>query len=370
LQAFLGCRFRATGKRDTAPFSGFNLVRMNFLLQPETDPTSIYRQRDGLYAVDMLTAAICHLDLFSRLAEKPADLSSICGALDLRERPADVMLTLLTAMGLLKRDGGIFSLTPMAREHLVKSSQWFIGPYFASTKDRPVCSDILAVLRTGRPSNWASLRDQKQWAKAMEDDAFADSFTAAMDCRGAYLGPALAAKLNCSGHRRLLDIAGGSGIYSCAIVAKHPHLRATVLEKSPVARLARRSVAARGFADRVEVLVGDMISDPLPTGFDMHLFSNVLHDWDEPLVKQLLAKSAAALPPGGLIIIHDAHINADKTGPLPVAAYSALLATISEGKCYSEKEMADYLAQAGFVDFTFTPTAADRSVITARKKPV
>ncbi|HEY3856275.1 MAG TPA: methyltransferase [Verrucomicrobiae bacterium] len=343
---------------------------MNFLAQPETDPTSIYRQRDGLYAVDMLTAAICHLDLFSRLAEQPADFSSICRELGLCERPADVMLTLLTAMGLLQRDGGIFSLTAMAREHLVKSSQWFIGPYFASTKDRAVCSDILAVLRTGRPSNWASLRDQKQWAKAMEDDAFADSFTAAMDCRGAYLGPALAAKLNCSGHQRLLDIAGGSGVYSCAIVASHAHVRAAVLEKSPVDRLARRSIGARGFGDRVEVLVGDMISEPLPAGFDMHLFSNVLHDWDEPLVKQLLAKSAAALPPDGLIIVHDAHINADKTGPLPVAAYSALLATISEGKCYSEKEMADYLAEAGFVDFTFTPTAADRSVITARKRHV
>ena len=48
---------------------------MNFLTQPDTDPTSIYRQRDGLYAVDMLTTALCHLDLFSRLAEQPADLA-------------------------------------------------------------------------------------------------------------------------------------------------------------------------------------------------------------------------------------------------------------------------------------------------------
>jgi hypothetical protein len=52
---------------------------MNFLAQPDTDPTSIYRQRDGLYAVDMLTAAICHLDLFSFLAEQPADLPA-CAA--------------------------------------------------------------------------------------------------------------------------------------------------------------------------------------------------------------------------------------------------------------------------------------------------
>ena len=347
--------------------SEFNQSSMNLLTQPDTDPTSIYRQRDGLYAVDMLTAALCHLDLFSRLAEQPADLPSLCRALDLRERPADVMLTLLTAMGLLQNNGGVFSLTMMAREHLVQSSPWFIGPYFASVRERPVCRDILAVLRTNQPSNWASLRDQKQWAKAMEDDAFADAFTAAMDCRGAYLGPALAAKLDCSRHSRLLDIAGGSGVYACAIVARHPHMRAGVLEKPPVDRLTRRSVAARGFADRVEVLVGDMFADPLPAGFDLHLFSNVLHDWDEDGVRQLLAKSAAALPAWGMIIIHDAHLNADKTGPLPVAAYSALLMTITEGKCYSEKEMAGYLAKAGFGDVACAPTAAARSVITARK---
>jgi predicted O-methyltransferase YrrM len=277
------------------------------------------------------------------------------------------MLTLLTAMGLLHNQGGFFLLTQTAREHLVASSPLFIGPYFASVKERPVCRDILAVLRTGQPSNWASLRDEKQWAKAMEDDAFANTFTAAMDCRGVFLGPALAAKLDCSQHHRLLDIAGGSGVYACAIVARHLHLKATVLEKAPVDRLARRSLTARGFAERVEVLVGDMFTEALPAGFDVHLFSNVLHDWDERRVRQLLAKSAAALPAGGMIIIHDAHINADKTGPLPVAAYSALLMTITEGKCYSEKEMAGYLTEAGFGDIAYAPTAADRSVITARK---
>ncbi|HEV7926167.1 MAG TPA: methyltransferase [Verrucomicrobiae bacterium] len=340
---------------------------MNFLASPETDPTSIYRQRDGLYAVDMLTAALCHLDLFSRLAEQPADLSSLCRALDVRERPTDVMLTLLTAMGLLQNNGGAFSLTKIAREFLVPSSPWFIGPYFASVKERPVCRDILAVLRTDQPSNFASLRDEKQWSKAMEDEAFANNFTAAMDCRGAFLGPALAATLDCSQHHRLLDIAGGSGVYACAIVARHPHLRAGVLEKPPVDRITRRSLATRGFADRVEVIVGDMFAEALPAGFDMHLFSNVLHDWDQGLVRQLLAKSAAALPVDGMIIIHDAHINADKTGPLPVAAYSALLMTITEGKCYSEREIDGYLTEAGFGDIAFAPTAADRSVITARK---
>jgi hypothetical protein len=72
--------------------------------------------------------------------------------------------------------------------------------------------------------------------------------------------------------------------------------------------------------------------------------------------------------PGGMIVVHDAHINATKTGPLPVAAYSVLLMTISEGKCYSEAEMTDLLARAGFSNVEYFPTVADRSVITARKR--
>jgi SAM-dependent methyltransferase len=110
-----------------------------------------------------------------------------------------------------------------------------------------------------------------------------------------------------------------------------------------------------------------MFVDPFPRGCDLHLFSNVLHDWDEPLVRKLLARSFASLPPGGMLIIHDAHINAEKNGPLPVAAYSALLMNISEGKCYSVSEMARYLEQTGFSKVDYFPTAADRSVMTAIK---
>jgi hypothetical protein len=110
-----------------------------------------------------------------------------------------------------------------------------------------------------------------------------------------------------------------------------------------------------------------MFTDPFPGGCDIHLFSNVLHDWDVDRVEQLLRKSFAALPPGGMIVVHDAHINAEKTGPLPVAAYSVLLMTITEGKCYSVKEMGGYLEHAGFREISYFPTAADRSVMVAHR---
>ncbi|HYR58754.1 MAG TPA: methyltransferase, partial [Chthoniobacteraceae bacterium] len=252
------------------------------------------------------------------------------------------------------------------REHLVVGSPWNLGPYFISMKDRPQTIDMLKVLRTGKPANWGSY-DAQAWAQAMERPDFAAQFTAAMDCRGGLLGPALAKRLELAQKTALLDVAGGSGIYACAIVARHPHMRAALLEKPPVDRIARECIANQGCAEKVDVIAGDIFKDDWPRGFDVHLISNVLHDWEEPAVLDLLRKSHAALPAGGWLIIHDAFINAEKTGPLHVAEYSALLMQITEGKCYSVGEMRGYLAQTGFDWRTHQDTAAARGFILAER---
>ena len=334
---------------------------------PQFDPAAIYRRRDGIYATDLLITGLVWLDFFSWLARKPADVATICRELGLAERPVDVMLTYFAAAGFVVEKGGGFEVTALAREHLVQGSPWFIGPYYGSLKDRPVCLDLLKVLRTGRPANWGSSAREQEWSKAMESDEFARGFTAAMDCRGAFLGRALARAVDCGGRRRLLDIGGGSGIYACAFAANHPQLTAAVFEKPPVDRIARTLIAERGFAEKVSVIAGDMFGAPLPTGFDLHLLSNVLHDWDVPVVRDLLARSFAALEPGGVLVIHDMHLNAAKDGPLAAAEYSVILMHSTEGRIYSVAEMEAWLTAAGFGEVTFQPTAADRSVMTARK---
>ena len=354
---------------------------------PETDPVGIYRVRDGIYAADMLLTAIVHLDLFTWLADRPSTLEEICRAFETMPRPTDVMLTLLAAMGLVetragrdvRRDVGrdvgrdfspgnqIFHVTPTAKDHLVKTSPWFLGPYYESLKNRPVALDLVNVLRTGKPANWSSKKDGHDWHKAMESDEFAAQFTAAMDCRGVYLAQAVAKAIDFSGRRRVLDVAGGSGIYACSLVTHHAHLTATVFEKPPVDRICAGAIARRGCSERVGVVAGDMLADRLPDDADVHLWSNVLHDWDEPVVRQMIGKSFDALPPGGLIVIHDAFLNAAKDGPLHVAEYSVLLMHSSEGRCYSTREFERYLTDAGFRDVTHRDTAAARGVMTATR---
>jgi len=338
----------------------------HLLDDPVSDPLSLYRYRDGISAVDLLAVGISHLDFFTWLADHPSTFAAITAHFGIHPRPTDVMLTLFTAQGLVQQNGGCFHLTLRAREHLNAGSRWNLAPYFSSMKDRQPTLDMLKVLKTGKPANFGSF-DPQAWAQAMQRPDFAAQFTAAMDCRGILLGPALAKALDLSQHTALLDIAGGSGIYACALAAKNPHLRTTVLERPPVDRIATECIAKQGCTDRVSVHAGDIFADPLPTGFDVHLWSNALHDWDEADVRRLLAKSDASLPRGGLIIIHDAFINAEKTGPLHIAEYSALLMNITEGKCYSIGEYRTFLSELGFDWLEHKPTAVGRGFIVARK---
>jgi SAM-dependent methyltransferase len=110
-----------------------------------------------------------------------------------------------------------------------------------------------------------------------------------------------------------------------------------------------------------------MFESDFPEGFDVILLSNVLHDWDDPVAAVLLAKAAKALPPGGLLLLHDAFLDADKRGPLPVAQYSALLMHSTEGRCFSVGEIRIWLEKNGLDWLGQHPTAVDRSVIIAAK---
>lgn len=337
-------------------------------LAPQSDPIRVYRYRDGLYAGDLVTTALVHLDLFSWLGEHPSSKKEICEHFGFAERPTDVMLTLLVANGFITQSQGKFEPTVVAREHLSGGSPWNLAPYYASLKNRPITLDFLKVLKTDKPAGWGGNQDL-DWHKAMETEEFSRAFTAAMDCRGHYLAQALGKKVGLQKRRRLLDIGGGSGIYACSLAAHFPKLQAVVFEQHPVSRITERCVQERGMADRVSVMTGDLFQDPLPTGCDVHLLSNVLHDWGVAEVRTLLKLSYAALRDDGLLIIHDAFINEDKTGPLPVAEYSAMLMHSTQGKCYSVGEYAVLLKEAGFVPGKYEDTAADRGFMTARKLP-
>ena len=219
----------------------------------------------------------------------------MCQHFGFAARPADVLLTLCRASGLLSTEAADqHKLTPLGREYLVKGSPWFLGPYYAPVQDTPIVQGYLKVLRTGKPANWQAKADGDDWHASMLSEDFARGFTESMNCRGLVFGQVLAKALApLLGQReRVLDVGGGSGIYSSTLVAAHPQLTATVLEQTPVDRIARQEITRHGLQEKIKVVTADMFRELWPQGAEILLLSNVLHDWDVPEVRTLLEKSA------------------------------------------------------------------------------
>jgi hypothetical protein len=327
------------------------------------DPTPLLRLRDGIYAADVAVAAVAQLDLFTALGDRSLSPGALAEALGLAKRPVVAMCDVLEGLGLLERDGDAFAATQLARAYLSAGADADLRPYFASLVERPAVRELAGVLRTGVPAAWASSSGGEDWAARLADPEFAERFTAAMDARGRVLGPALAEALGGLPFRRVLDVAGGSGVYASALLDANPALEASVLERPPVDQVTRTLLARRG-RDAIHVIAGDMFAG-LPPGHDLHLFSHVLHDWDLPAVESVIALSFAALPAGGWIVDYDVH--GGGAGDPGAAAFSALLMHSTEGRCYSIAEIAGLMRRAGFVDVDVRPTIGDRSTVCARR---
>ena len=85
------------------------------LAAPRTDPTPLFEHFRGSYGTELLTAAVAHFHVFSRLAAGPLRFQELRSALVLAERPAVVLVTALRAMGLVVEDkGGRLDLSDLA----------------------------------------------------------------------------------------------------------------------------------------------------------------------------------------------------------------------------------------------------------------
>ncbi|GAA4929757.1 O-methyltransferase [Actinomycetospora succinea] len=334
------------------------------------DPTALYRLRDGAYATDLIIAAVCD-DLFAWLARHgPVPAAGLREAMGWAERPADVLLTLCAAHGLVDRfveADDLVSVSDLARWHLTHETSFDLRPYFGSLAERPAVAEFAEVLRTDRPAAWASAAGERDWSGRLDDPRFAQRITAAMDARGAFLAPSVARALHDLPIERLLDVGGSSGIYAMALLEDRPAATATVVERPPVDEAARTLLAERGAGGRIDVVTANMFADPWPPGCDVHLLSQVLHDWDLARVERLVQRSFDALAPGGRLVDVDAHVDGRRTGPRPVAEYSALLMHSTPGKCWSVTELADVARRAGFAGVEVRDCAADRSALVFTK---
>ncbi len=363
--------------------AGKPAVPLSALVFPSIDPTPIFEQFRGNYAHELLTAAVAHFGLFDLLARGPMPVDQVRHELRLAERPSVVLFTALRAMGLLALDAaGCLELTPLAREHLTPGSTFDVSDYLGLAAESPGVLEMATRLRLNRPSDApraalnAAAGEPDPAAgtafifragteSAMEHETSARRLTLALAGRAKNVAPLLAARMPLGDAHVLLDVGGGTGIYSIACLQQNPGLRAIVWDRPEVLKVTAEFAAAYGVADRLECQPGDMFRDPVPEGVDVILMSNILHDWDVPECRTLLARCAAALPPTGQLLIHDVFLNDAHDGPLPVALYSAALFLLTEGRAYSAAEYCAWLTAAGLTPSSLIPTIIHCAILPA-----
>jgi len=344
---------------------------------PETDPTPIFDYFRSIHATELLTAAVSHLGVFRHLAAGPLTAGELKIRLAVQDRPFVVLMTALRAMGMVDADAtGRLVLAPVAREHLVPGGAYDVSGYLGLGANNPSVLTMVERLRTNRPSgaNTHTAGDpgtthtfRDGVPSALDAEASARDSTLCLAGRARNVAPYLGARVRLPEARVLLDVGGGSGIYSYALLRTHPELQAIILDRPEVLKVAEECAEEWKVRGRVTFHPANLLEDPYPKA-DAVLFSNVLHDWDVPDCRRLVERAAGSLSKGGCVLIHDVFLNDAMDGPLPVALYSGLLFALSEGRAYSSAEYREWLQGAGLTPQPIVSTLVHCGVLTGRKE--
>jgi precorrin-6B methylase 2 len=160
------------------------------------------------------------------------------------------------------------------------------------------------AIRTGEPC-YAVVHGRDYWSDLDADPAMRAYFDELMRSQQVITAPEVAALYPWQQVGSVTDVGGGSGGLLAELLATHPHLRGTLVDRpQPVATAAQR-FADRGVADRAEVVAGDFFS-PLPAGSEVYVISRALTDWSDRHAAAILrrcAEAARTAGPAGRVLV-------------------------------------------------------------------
>jgi SAM-dependent methyltransferase len=240
----------------------------------------------------MVVDTACELDLFTWIEERSRTAEELAERTGAKLLPLRALLDACVGLELLDLEAGRYANRSVARDHLVRGRPLFLGDLFrVFAAEASQWLWLEELVRTGRcvGQGPVEIGDRR--------------FTLAMHALG-LLGEAaaLAAAVDLSGRRDLIDVGCGSGIYSIELCRQAPELRAALLDRPPVLEVAGEIVAASGLAERITLTPGDMLADGYGQGRDVVLMSDVLYLANDRS-RQMLRAAHQALAPGGLLIV-------------------------------------------------------------------
>ena len=161
---------------------------------------------------------------------------------------------------------------------------------------------LLESVRTGAPA-WEGVHGTDIFEYLTSDDPELGAvFQRAMTSFASAVTPLIAAAYDYPPDGVVVDVGGGYGHVLDAILQATPGARGVLFELPAVADAARPVVAATATGDRVEVVAGDFLGNPVPAG-DVYVLKHVLHDWDDDGARRILSAIRDGMPPDARIVV-------------------------------------------------------------------
>jgi SAM-dependent methyltransferase len=316
--------------------------------KPAVSPERIIKAAWG-YAAPLILEAGVRVGLYDALAGGPKMAAEVQTATGASERGVRIILNALVGLGLLTKNGPTqYALTPEADAFLVSSKPAYLGGFLRHTSSHliPKWLGLTDIVQSGRPAE--AVNQEKTGAEFFEkfvEDLFPLNFAAANALADALRIDQATSPVT------VLDLAAGSGVWSIALAKRSPRVRVTAVDWPGVLPATQRTAERHGVGDRFRLVAGDLLSVDFGTGYQVATLGHILHSEGEARSRKLLAKTAAAMAPGGTIAIAEWLVDADRTGP-PMGLIFAvnMLVNTDQGDTFSFEEIAGWLKAAGFVE--------------------
>jgi hypothetical protein len=313
------------------------------------------------------------LGIFSELARGPRSIEELAQKMSLNERALGALLPMLSSLGYLAPRLGRYHLSDTATAYLLPESEFYWGGVLVGTRRNNNFVDMLRRALTvpdppeAIPGAQAGGGNSDSWATGQISPEAARGMAAYMHSHSAQAAVGLAASGEFAATKRFLDVGGCSGVFSIALVQRHPGMVATIMDLGPVCDEGMHYVRRAGLEGRIDARPTDMFRSDWPEGYDAHFLSNMFHDWRPATCRELARRSFQALEPGGSINLHEMLIADDGSGPRVAASFAMLMVAGTQGQQYSFAQLCDILAGAGFVDIEVRRTTSTHSLVRGHK---
>ena len=324
-------------------------------MKPETTE-DILELMNGTVISAVLGAAM-ELGIFWLLAEKPLSAPEIAQSLNIPLNRCHYWIQLLGKLGLLEESDQGYTPSPLAREAIlnVQSQETWA---FQAREDRDLTlyvRDLASNL--GKPmSDWQTVnRTPAEYFQQLEKDPlYTARFTRKLYQIHISFAEEVANILDVRGVKSLLDLGGGSGVVSFALLRKQNELTSVVVDADSVCQAGRELARENGLEKRITYVAADFLHDDLPTGFDVVMLCDV-GLFSEILFRRIYDD---VLNQGGRLVVVD-KFAPSRTGAPPSRLLAAFLASLE-----SPAPSVDYittevvltrLQQARFRDISITP---------------